>query len=53
MISLQSLSEFKTLGFDAIVDVRSPSDYAEDHLPGAINQPVLSDEERSIVGTEY
>lgn len=39
--------------FDEIIDVRAPSEYAEDHLPGAINLPVLSDEERAQVGTIY
>ena len=39
--------------FDAVIDVRSPSEFAEDHLPGAVNWPVLSDEERRIVGTLY
>ena len=39
--------------FDAIIDVRSPSEFAEDHLPGAQNCPVLSDEERVQVGTLY
>ncbi|MDB5841544.1 MAG: ybbB [Herminiimonas sp.] len=39
--------------FDAIVDVRSPSEFAEDHLPGAINCPVLDDDERVLVGTMY
>jgi tRNA 2-selenouridine synthase len=39
--------------FDAIIDVRSPSEFAEDHLPGAQNCPVLSDEERVKVGTLY
>ncbi len=39
--------------FDTIVDVRSPSEYAEDHLPGAINLPVLDDAERAQVGTLY
>ena len=39
--------------FDAIVDVRSPSEFAEDRLPGAVNWPVLDDEERRLVGTEY
>ena len=39
--------------FDAIIDVRSPSEFAEDHIPGAINCPVLSDEERERVGTIY
>ncbi|NEX63960.1 tRNA 2-selenouridine(34) synthase MnmH [Noviherbaspirillum galbum] len=40
-------------GFDAIIDVRSPSEYADDHIPGAINCPVLSDAERVHVGTLY
>lgn len=40
-------------GFDAIIDVRSPSEFAEDHVPGAINCPVLDDEERIEIGTLY
>ena len=39
--------------FDAIIDVRSPSEFAEDHLPGAINCPVLDDTQRVQVGTLY
>ena len=39
--------------FDAIIDVRSPSEFAEDHVPGAINLPVLDDAERAQVGTIY
>lgn len=39
--------------FDALIDVRSPSEFAEDHIPGAINCPVLDDEERKRVGTLY
>jgi tRNA 2-selenouridine synthase len=39
--------------FDEIVDVRTPAEFAEDHIPGAINCPVLSDEERITVGTLY
>lgn len=35
------------------VDVRSPSEYAEAHVPGAINVPILDDEERARVGTLY
>ncbi|WP_425045654.1 tRNA 2-selenouridine(34) synthase MnmH [Primorskyibacter sp. S87] len=51
--------EYKTLpqvlahGFDTVIDVRSPAEYAEDHLPGAISLPVLSNEERAEVGTIY
>src|SRR6185312_16746005 len=40
-------------GFDVIVDARTPSEFAEDHVPGAINLPVLSDAERHEVGTIY
>ena len=39
--------------YDAIIDARSPAEFAEDHLPGAINWPVLDDEQRRIVGTLY
>lgn len=39
--------------FSAIIDARSPGEYAEDHLPGAVNWPVLDDDERRRVGTEY
>jgi tRNA 2-selenouridine synthase len=39
--------------FDAVLDARSPAEFAEDHLPGAVNAPVLDDEERALVGTVY
>jgi tRNA 2-selenouridine synthase len=39
--------------FDAIIDVRSESEYALDHIPGAVNFPVLGDNERINVGTIY
>ncbi|HYR05140.1 MAG TPA: tRNA 2-selenouridine(34) synthase MnmH [Gallionella sp.] len=39
--------------FDEIIDVRTPAEFAEDHIPHAINCPVLSDEERVAVGTLY
>ena len=40
-------------GFDEIIDVRSPAEFAEDHIPGAINCPVLDDAQRAEVGTLY
>lgn len=40
-------------GFDTIIDVRSESEFAEDHIPGAISCPVLNDRERAEVGTLY
>lgn len=39
--------------FDAVIDVRSPGEFAQDHVPGAINLPVLDNEERAVVGTLY
>lgn len=36
-----------------IIDARSPAEFAEDHMPGAINLPVLDDDERSRIGTLY
>ncbi len=39
--------------YDTVIDVRSPAEFAEDHLPGAVNWPVLDDEQRRIVGTLY
>ena len=40
-------------GFDAILDARTPSEFAEDHIPGALSAPVLDDAERAEVGTLY
>ena len=48
-----TLSDVQSHGFDTVIDVRSPAEYAVDHLPGAINLPVLGDEERARVGTIY
>src|SRR3989338_7173048 len=35
------------------IDTRTPKEFQEDHLPHAINVPILSNEERAIVGTIY
>ncbi len=39
--------------YDTIIDVRSPSEFDEDHIPGALNLPVLNDKERKEIGTIY
>lgn len=51
--SLTQLSDLATLPFDQIIDVRSPAEFAQDHIPGAINLPAMSNEERAKVGTIY
>ncbi|CAM3441474.1 tRNA 2-selenouridine(34) synthase MnmH [Paracoccus nototheniae] len=53
MLRLADVADPALAGFDDIIDVRAPAEYAEDHLPGAINLPVLTDEERARVGTIY
>ncbi len=39
--------------FSTVIDARSEAEFAEDHLPGAQNWPVLNDAERALIGTEY
>ena len=39
--------------FDEIIDARTPLEFAEDRIPGAINLPVLENEQRVVVGTIY
>lgn len=39
--------------FDTVVDARSESEFAEDHLPQALNWPTLNDAERQFIGTTY
>ncbi|WP_153111868.1 tRNA 2-selenouridine(34) synthase MnmH [Propionivibrio limicola] len=48
---LASLDELSR--FDCVIDVRTPLEFAEDHIPGAINAPVLTNEERVLIGTMY
>jgi tRNA 2-selenouridine synthase len=56
-VSLQSAQVTDWLAeagrFDTVIDARSPAEFAEDHLPGAVNWPVLDDAQRRIVGTLY
>jgi tRNA 2-selenouridine synthase len=47
-----NVEQFLSMG-DVVVDVRSPIEFAQGHIPGAINLPLFSDEEREQVGTLY
>ncbi len=47
------LGAFYGAPFDTIIDVRSPAEYAEDHIPGAVSLPAMSNAERARVGTIY
>jgi tRNA 2-selenouridine synthase len=52
-VALTALTDLDRLDVDEVIDVRSPAEWAEDHLPGAVNLPVLDDAERARVGTIY
>jgi tRNA 2-selenouridine synthase len=55
-LSIKSLTATElvaALDQHAVIDVRSPAEFAEDHVPSAVNWPVLDDEQRRIVGTLY
>lgn len=52
-VSFNTLGEMLNHGYDTVIDVRSPAEFAEDHVPGAINLPALSNAERAEVGTIY
>lgn len=56
-MSLERISAEQALAsladYSDVIDARSEGEYAEDHLPGAVNWPSLNDEERRIVGTRY
>jgi tRNA 2-selenouridine synthase len=49
--TVRQLDEFSA--YDEIIDVRSPAEFAEDHIPGSINCPVLDNDQRIEVGTLY
>ncbi|GAB2856534.1 tRNA 2-selenouridine(34) synthase MnmH [Hymenobacter ruber] len=46
------LSEFQNLPYP-ILDVRAPIEFAQGHVPGALNLPLFTDEERARIGTTY
>jgi tRNA 2-selenouridine synthase len=52
-LTFESLPAILANGFDCVIDVRSPAEFAEDHIPGAISLPAMSNAERAQVGTIY
>lgn len=53
ILVIQEADRRTLASFDAVIDVRSPGEFAEDHVSGAVNLPVLDNEERARVGTIY
>lgn len=52
-LTFDSLDAILNHGFDTVIDVRSPAEFAIDHVPGAINLPALDNDQRAEVGTIY
>src|SRR5690554_2393594 len=50
IITIEEIYNFKNVIY---IDVRSPTEYKESTIPGAINLPLFSDEERKEIGTIY
>ena len=55
MVEILNIEEFLVYADRRVpvVDVRSPKEFDRAHIPGAINIPLFTDEEREIVGTRY
>jgi len=54
VLSPIGVTDFETIRQELpVLDVRSPSEYTRGHVPGAVNLPLFSDEERARVGTLY
>lgn len=52
MVRALDITDFLALG-TPIIDVRSPKEFAQGHIHGAVSLPLFSDEERAVVGTLY
>jgi len=50
---IEKLRDWRDPRIDEVIDVRSPAEFADDHIPGAVNMPVFSNEERAEIGTIY
>src|SRR3989344_856047 len=53
MINIITITQALLEKNSIFIDTRTPKEYAEDHLPNAVNIPLFSNEERAIVGTMY
>ena len=50
---IKYIKNWKSNKINQIIDVRSPKEYLEDHIPNSINVPVLSNAERILIGKIY
>ncbi len=50
--NVSAIDQFRAAS-GTLVDVRTPSEFARGHWPGAINVPLFDDDQRSLVGRAY
>jgi len=53
IIEYEKIDNNEIEGSSLLIDVRSPSEYKFETIPGSINLPLLDDEEREKVGKVY
>ncbi len=54
MLKTIKIHEFIKISKDLpIIDVRTPAEFSDGHITGALNIPIFSNEERAVVGTKY
>jgi tRNA 2-selenouridine synthase len=53
MLREMDIADYLTASGLPLIDVRSPGEYAKGHIPGAVNIPLFTDEERAQIGTVY
>lgn len=53
VVSYEDIDNKKIDESHILIDLRSPSEYKSETIPGAINIPLFDDEERKIIGTVY
>jgi tRNA 2-selenouridine synthase len=49
---IERLSSLHTEGIP-LLDVRSPKEFGEGHIPNAVSFPLMTDDERALIGTCY
>ena len=52
-VPIRIVKNWELADVDQIIDVRSPREFNSDHIPGALNLYVLSDQQHEIVGKTY
>ena len=52
-VPIRIVKNWELADVDQVIDVRSPREFKSDHIPGALNLYVLSDQQHEIVGRTY